>query len=49
MLAHLAGPVAIPNSQLFSTVQSRDQAALLYALAAFPIETGVQTHPRVSR
>src|SRR5215469_11722636 len=34
MLAHLAGPVAIPNSQLFSTGQSRDQAALLYALAA---------------
>jgi len=34
MLAHLAGPVAIPNSQLFSTAQSRDQAALLYSLAA---------------
>jgi phage terminase large subunit-like protein len=34
MLAHLAGPVAVPNSQLFSTAQSRDQAALLYALAA---------------
>jgi phage terminase large subunit-like protein len=31
MLAHLAG---VPNSQLFSTAQSRDQAALLYALAA---------------
>src|SRR5215471_17813421 len=34
MLAHLAGPVAIPNSQLYSTAMSRDQAALLYALAA---------------
>src|SRR5215471_16470780 len=34
MLTHLAGPMAIPNSQLFSTAQSRDQAALLYALAA---------------
>ena len=30
----LAGPVAVPNSQLYSTAQSRDQAALLYALAA---------------
>src|SRR5215831_7527563 len=34
LLVHLAGPAAIPNSQLFSTAQSRDQAALLYALAA---------------
>src|SRR5215831_5595116 len=34
MLAHLAGPVAIPNSQLYSTAMSRDQASLLYALAA---------------
>jgi hypothetical protein len=33
-LAHLAGPVAIPNSQLYSTAQSRDQAALLHQLAA---------------
>src|SRR5215831_4981507 len=34
MLAHLAGPAAIPNGQLYSTAMSRDQAALLYALAA---------------
>jgi phage terminase large subunit-like protein len=34
LLVHLAGPAAIPNSQLYSTAQSRDQAALLYALAA---------------
>ena len=34
LLAHLAGPAAIPNSQLYSAAQSRDQAALLYALAA---------------
>jgi phage terminase large subunit-like protein len=30
----LVGPAAIPNSQLYSAAQSRDQAALLYALAA---------------
>src|SRR5262245_29646343 len=34
LLVHLAGPAAIPNSQLYSAAQSRDQAALLYALAA---------------
>ena len=34
LLAHLAGPTATPNSQLYSTAQSRDQAALLYQLAA---------------
>jgi len=31
---HLCGPEARPNSQLFSTAQSRDQAAILFALAA---------------
>src|SRR5262245_47747095 len=34
LLVHLVGPAAIPNSQLFSTAASRDQAALLYSLAA---------------
>ena len=34
LLVHLAGPAAIANSQLYSTAQSRDQAAILYALAA---------------
>jgi phage terminase large subunit-like protein len=34
LLAHLAGPAAVPNSQTYSADQSRDQAALLYALAA---------------
>ncbi len=34
LLAHLCGPKAIPNSQLYSAAQSRDQAALLFALAA---------------
>src|SRR5262249_37838841 len=34
LLVHLVGPAAIPNAQLFSAAQSRDQASLLYALAA---------------
>jgi phage terminase large subunit-like protein len=31
---HLCGPEARPNSQLFSCAQSRDQASVLFALAA---------------
>lgn len=34
LLVHLCGPEAIPNSQLYSAAQSRDQAALLFNLAA---------------
>ena len=34
LLLHLCGPEAKPNSQLYSTAQSRDQAAILFALAA---------------
>lgn len=34
VLLHLCGPEAKPNSQLFSAAQSRDQAAVLFALAA---------------
>jgi phage terminase large subunit-like protein len=34
LLLHLCGPEARPNSQLYSAAQSRDQAAILYALAA---------------
>jgi phage terminase large subunit-like protein len=34
LLVHLVGPAAIPNSQLYSAAQSRDQAGLLFALAA---------------
>jgi len=33
-LLHTAGPEAIPNSQIYSTAQSKDQAALLYELCA---------------
>jgi phage terminase large subunit-like protein len=34
LLVHLCGPQAKANSQLYSAAQSRDQAALLFALAA---------------
>ena len=34
LLVHLCGPKAKPNSQLFSAAQSREQAAVLFALAA---------------
>ena len=34
LLLHLIGPEAKRNSQLFSAAQSRDQAAILFALAA---------------
>lgn len=34
LLLHLCGPEARSNSQLFSTALSRDQAAILFALAA---------------
>lgn len=34
LLLHLSGPEAIVNSQLYSTAQSRDQAAVIFALAA---------------
>ena len=34
LLLHTAGPEAKPNSQLYSAAQSREQAAILFALAA---------------
>jgi phage terminase large subunit-like protein len=34
LLLHLCGPEARPNSQLFSAAQSRDQASVLFSLAA---------------
>lgn len=34
LLLHLVGPEAQPNSQLYSAAQSRDQAGILFALAA---------------
>jgi phage terminase large subunit-like protein len=34
LLAHLAGPKHVVNSQLFSTAQSREQAGVIFSLAA---------------
>lgn len=34
LLLHLCGPEALPNSQLYSAAQSREQAAILFSLAA---------------
>lgn len=34
LLLHIAGPEAIPNGQLYSAAQSREQAAILFSLAA---------------
>jgi phage terminase large subunit-like protein len=34
LLAHLIGPMAVANSQLYSAAQSRDQASLIFNLAA---------------
>lgn len=34
LLAHLCGPEAARNSQLYSTAQSREQASVIFALAA---------------
>ena len=34
LLLHLCGPEAVPNTQLPSTAQSRDQAGVLFSLAA---------------
>lgn len=34
LLLHLCGPEAVPNGQLYSAAQSKEQAAILFALAA---------------
>lgn len=34
MLLHLVGPEAVPNGQLFSAAQSREQASILFSLAS---------------
>jgi phage terminase large subunit-like protein len=34
LLLHLCGPEAVPNSQLYSSAQSRDQAATVFKLAS---------------
>jgi phage terminase large subunit-like protein len=48
LLLHLAGPEAKANSQLFSAAQSRDQAAVLFALAAKIVRMSPTLSPFVS-
>jgi len=38
LLLHLCGPEAVPNSQLYSAAQSREQAGLLFKLARLMVE-----------
>lgn len=43
-LLHLCGPEAKPNSQLYSAAQSRDQAAILFSLAAKVVRLSPTLH-----
>lgn len=47
LLLHLCGPEARPNSQLFSAAQSRDQAAILFGLAAKTVRLSTTLAPFV--
>lgn len=47
LLLHTAGPEAIQNSQLNSAAQSKDQAALLYSLAAKVVRLSPELRPYV--
>lgn len=47
LLAHLAGPEAVPNSQIVSGAMSRDQAALVFALAAKMVQQSPELSERV--
>jgi phage terminase large subunit-like protein len=47
LLAHLCGPRARPNSQLYSAAQSREQAAIIFSLAAKIVRLSPQLRPPV--
>jgi phage terminase large subunit-like protein len=47
MLAHLVGPLAVRNAQLYSAAQSKDQAALLFDLAVKTIRMNEKLNDRV--
>lgn len=47
LLLHLTGPEARPNSQLYSAAQSRDQAGILFALAAKVVRFSPELMPYV--
>lgn len=48
LIVHLCGPESRPNSQLFSAAQSRDQAAILFALAAKIVRLSPTLQPLVT-
>ncbi len=45
LLLHLCGPRAIPNSQLFSAAQSREQAAVIFDLASKIVRISPELRP----
>ena len=47
LLLHLVGPESRPNSQLYSAAQSREQAAILFALAAKMVRMSPELHSYV--
>lgn len=47
LLLHLVGPESKPNSQLNSAAQSRDQAAILFSLAAKTVRMSPDLHNEV--
>jgi len=47
LLVHLCGPKAIPNSSLYSAAQSRDQASLIFNLAAKIIRMAPVLHDQI--
>ena len=47
LLAHLCGPVARPNTELYSTALSRDQAAVLFQLAAKMVRLAPRLRSRI--
>jgi phage terminase large subunit-like protein len=48
MLVHLVGPLMVINSQLYSTAQSREQAALIYHFAAKTVRMSPALSPFVT-
>lgn len=47
LLVHLCGPVARANTELYSSALSRDQAAILFMLAAKMVRMSPRLNPRI--
>ena len=47
LLLHLVGPEAVPNSQLLSAAQAKEQAAILFSLAAKCVRLSPELSPYV--